>query len=254
MEKFSAQTYFKLGWLLSDAFDEVLRKGDAGAVEVRKRWNDGKIAVVSVGLCKGCGLTISAKCAEEIGKLLASDENISAQMLIGYLAHFQKTIGWEMEEQVFLHMPLNAVKFYDPKEPLFGKDVAERFPRLTEDISEAGKCFGVARYTAAVFHLMRVMEITVQLLAAKVGVKLPDEKNWQVILDQFNGVIKSMPNRTSRQKKKQAEYAAASAHLFNVKLAWRNPVMHPKETYTENEASDIFASVKAWTRSLLVLV
>jgi hypothetical protein len=33
-------------------------------------------------------------------------------------------------------------------------------------------------------------------------------------------------------------YAEAASHLYNVKVAWRNEVMHPKQTYTFEEAED----------------
>ena len=48
---------------------------------------------------------------------------------------------------------------------------------MSEDIAEAGKCLGVGRPTASVFHLMRVMEIGVPRFGDVLGVKLADEKN-----------------------------------------------------------------------------
>ena len=38
------------------------------------------------------------------------------------------------------------------------------------------------------------------------------------------------------------KYAAISSNLYHVKLAWRNEVMHPKQTYTEEEALEVFAA------------
>ena len=42
---------------------------------------------------------------------------------------------------------------------LFGNFVEDHFPSASPEISEAGKCFALARYSATVFHLMRVLEI-----------------------------------------------------------------------------------------------
>jgi hypothetical protein len=39
-----------------------------------------------------------------------------------------------------------------------------------EDADEAGKCFAVGRYTACVFHLMRIMERCVQKMGRDLGV------------------------------------------------------------------------------------
>lgn len=49
---------------------------------------------------------------------------------------------------------------------------------------------------------------------------------------------------TARQKKARNKYAQASVYLENVKNAWRNDVMHPKETYTEEEAERVLRTVK----------
>ena len=62
--------------------------------------------------------------------------------------------------------------YYRPAEPLFGAAVEAKFPEMSEDISEAGKCLALNRATASVFHLMRIMEIAVQRFGDKIGVAL----------------------------------------------------------------------------------
>jgi hypothetical protein len=121
-------------------------------------------------------------------------------------------------------------------------------------MEEAGKCIASARETAAVFHLMRIMEVGVQKFGRKLGVGLTNEKVWQVILDEINKAIKNKQVKTSKQKARQAIYAECAAHLFNVKLAWRNPVMHPKASYTAEETEEIFNHAKSFMRHLAVNV
>ena len=79
-------------------------------------------------------------------------------------------------------------------------------------------------------------------------VKVPEEKEWQKIMDEINGAMKRMntpPKKmTPRMKARRDKYAAVVAHLTNVKNAWRNRVMHPKDTYTEEEAERIFNNAK----------
>ena len=48
--------------------------------------------------------------------------------------------------------------------------------------------------------------------------------------------------------------AAIQAHLYNVKVAWRNEVMHPKATYTELEARDILNHVRAFLTELVKIL
>jgi hypothetical protein len=42
--------------------------------------------------------------------------------------------------------------------------------------------------------------------------------------------------------------------LYAVKLAWRNEVMHPKVTYTSEEARRVLDAVKAFIEDLAAIV
>jgi hypothetical protein len=152
----------------------------------------------------------------------------------------------ELNDRFFLSVPAENIEFYRQSKPLFGPEVEAKFPEMSEDISEAGKCFGLDRATAAVFHLMRVMEIAVQRFGEKLGIALAAEKNWQNILEEINKAIKTLDQRATLTR----TYAEASAHLYNVKVCWRNPVMHPKQTYTSNEAAALFSAVQTFIRDL----
>ncbi len=93
---------------------------------------------------------------------------------------------------------------------------------------------------------MRVMEVGVQRFGTRLGVPLANELNWQTILDLVNSEIKA-------RKAKDQETIAISqvaAHLFNVKVTWRNPTMHPTSKYTLDEAKDIYQNVKTFMGSL----
>lgn|SRR5579864_57102 len=152
----------------------------------------------------------------------------------------------ELKSRFFLSIPSESVAYYRPATPLFGPAVEAKFSRMSEDISEAGKCLALNRSTAAVFHLMRIMELAVQGFGNKLGIALASEKNWQNILDEINKAIKALDPKTPQTK----AFAGASAHLYNVKICWRNEVMHPKQTYTPDEARDVFAAVQTFIRDL----
>lgn len=149
----------------------------------------------------------------------------------------------ELCQFVFLQVPADRTQYY-LDQPQFGAEVADKFPKAVTDIQEAAKCYATGRSTACVFHLMRVMELSVQHLGQKLNVNLVQEKNWHNILDEVDKAIKSLPAQTSAEKAIRNDFAESSAHLRMVKDAWRNDVMHPKETYTEEEAERIFRNVK----------
>lgn len=152
-------------------------------------------------------------------------------------------IADETDSNLFLQIPYTHADYYQD-EPQFGEGVSNKFPKTVGDIQESGKCFATGRYTATVFHLMRVMEFATQYLGKRLNINLVSEKNWHNILDEVDKAIKGMPTKSARQKALRNRFAEASAHLRMVKDAWRNDVMHPKETYTEEEAERVFRNVK----------
>lgn len=161
------------------------------------------------------------------------------------IPELQNRIHDELESVLFLYVPKHEANYFQKKQP-FGELVENKFPETAHDIEEAGKCIALSRSTAAVFHLMRVMEKGLQYFGKKLRVKLPQEKVWQDILNRINGKVSRMRPRA----KKTIIYADLAAHLYNVKVAWRNPVMHPKESYTPEEAQDVFSHVNIFMRHL----
>ena len=152
----------------------------------------------------------------------------------------------ELHYRFFLSIPPENSALYRSSDPLFGKEVEAKFPEMSEDISEAGKCLALNRATAAVFHLMRIMEIAVQRFGDKLGVALPTEKNWQNVLDEINKAVRALDQKAAQTR----AYLEAAAHLYNVKVCWRNAVMHPKQTYTPDEAEAVFGAVRTFIRDL----
>jgi hypothetical protein len=94
---------------------------------------------------------------------------------------------------------------------------------------------------------MRVMEAAVQEFGTALGITLTNEKNWQNTLDEINKAIKALPGKDSRT----IALSQAAGHLYNVKVAWRNPTMHPKIIYTLEEATDLIFAVKAFMNELV---
>jgi hypothetical protein len=151
----------------------------------------------------------------------------------------------ELEARMLLFVEPDKVQFYE-KPTLFGPAVEAKFgPDVALDVEEAGKCLALDRGTACVFHLMRVLEVGLQALEAKLGIARTKDANWHIILQDINNAIKAMPFATQAEKDYRAPFAAAAAHLENVKNAWRNDVMHPRESYTPEQALDVWNHSKA---------
>lgn len=169
--------------------------------------------------------------------------NLTYGLLLSEIAIVRRSVLNELFTCLTIQIPTPEVKYYKD-DPLFGEKVANKFPNAVTDIQEAGKCLALGRYTACVFHLMRVMELAVHYLGKKLNISLTQVKTWHKILVAVDEEIKNLPLKSNRQKTIHNRYAEASAQLRMVKDAWRNSVMHPKETYTPDEAERIFRNVK----------
>lgn len=108
--------------------------------------------------------------------------------------------------------------------------------------------------TAAVFHLMKVLEVGLDLLGKKFGITLANS-NWGPIIDQIEKAVNEMHNDRSWSslpdfKDQEAFYSQATSHFRIVKNAWRNYTMHGRTKYTETESVQIFESTRAFMQKL----
>ena len=158
----------------------------------------------------------------------------------------------DLHKETFLAIPPVRVPYYEPKHPLFGKEVDDNFPSTAFDIAEAGKCYALYRSTACVFHLMRALEIALRAFADRFGVE-SDRKNWHNIIEGIESKIRVMdkdPNRPVDWKDQQEFYSGAATHFMFIKAAWRNYVAHGRDKSTEEESEKIFGNVREFMRTL----
>jgi hypothetical protein len=246
MEKFSAGTFYVLARIIEQIADHGRTHPPDEIIPADRAEYDSENLLEVAADCSAIGLRLSATCANELAEKLKEEITFGERSSI--LDILQGRIKDEMNTQLFLYIPTERVWSYDQKE-LFGQGVNNKFPEAQFDITEAGNCYTAGRGTAAVFHLMRVMELAVQKLGDKLGVTLVQEKNWQVILDGVDKAIKALPKSPTKVAMSQA-----TASLYAVKVAWRNEVMHPKETYTLEEAENLIRLVKMFMQQLAEIV
>ncbi len=160
-----------------------------------------------------------------------------------------------LRRKTFMFVPSKKAKYFDKKQPSFGEKVRDKFPELSGDIRDASWCLGTGLPTAAVFHLMRVTEFGIRRLAKRLKVQ-PNKvkhKTWDRIFAEINqkiDALSKLPSLSARKREWRDRCAEAMAHLNNVRIAWRNRVMHAECDYVQNEAKDIFENVKAFTNYL----
>jgi len=188
-----------------------------------------------------------------IKRLESAGSYLSRDLLRRDILSLRLRIQDDLKQEFFFHLSGADVPLYSADQP-FGAEVYRRFPKATEDIAEAAKCLALQRPTAAVFHLMRVMELALRALAMKLKVSIdPEVESWNKITDHANKAVNNLAARTAAEQKRKAKFGAALAHLNSVRIAWRNEVMHPKQSYTRDEAYVIYIAVQAFMNDLAAL-
>lgn len=169
MKKFVVNHIYKM-WSIFTYIHCSLRADDVVAGEAEAK-DDAELFDVVMNELRHFNLPQSLKYAKRIREQFASggykhgDFKRSVETL-------RERIEDELDDIVFLFVPNDEVSYYENK-TLFGDDVAAKFNQASEDIEEAGNCFAAGRYTACVFHLMRVLEYGLRALSRNLKVRLP---------------------------------------------------------------------------------
>ncbi len=160
----------------------------------------------------------------------------------------------DLSQSWFLMIPASRRELYQQFYPPFGEGVAEQFPGQAKDIAAAARCIALDEWTAAVFHLMRVLEGGIQELAGWLSVVLSKGagEQWKNALDQIEKALREMEQLPASPQKSAALtfYSGAVAQFRWFKDAWRNHVSHARTHYDEREALAVFNNVRPFMQQL----
>jgi hypothetical protein len=196
--------------------------------------------------------SIGCKVASKTAERFASDiVLLPVNQIQVRLRELYNVITSEMADVLFLYVDSRHKEHYEGF-ALFGDEVEQAFPSANYDIAESGKCIALNRSTAAVCHLMRVLEWGLRAMATKLKVKF-ENKPWNYVIEVADKRLKHIRQSKRKPKNwKQDEkfYSEALAHFRFLKDAWRNYSMHVYERYSEEQAESIFNHTKAFMRHL----
>jgi hypothetical protein len=162
------------------------------------------------------------------------------------LPQLQDAIRYELRDVVLMRIPTDKAGYYlEPQ--AFGPLVAERFPSVSREVMEVGKCLAVGRGTACVFHLMRVLEAGLRELSKALKVKIKKERpSWNDYLTAIENKTKAVPGKKRHLSRSDEQFfSQAALHIRDISKAWRNPLVHEiADFYDDEEAMMIFVHVK----------
>lgn len=168
----------------------------------------------------------------------------------------------ELSRRLFMLIPHEDAKNYEQEE-LFGAEVRANFESASDDIKEAGNCYAVSRYTACVFHCMRVLEKGLHALVHDLnnrfsaGITFPraiEATSCRIIIDQIELAV-TRPTRIQMLTPQPTPeelifYSKAAKEFEHFREAWRNEVSHSRRSYDENESKAVMGHVKAFMQHL----
>jgi len=268
MLNFSARQFFYCGGALRDIRQDaicssVVCKDGSEALFAFPKPIDDKSRQKALAHLRGIepqfrtiGIEIAAETVSELIVDLQKDMDRSVQWLIDRVDAIEKIAEKELKLKAFFYIPLERMKFWPKMNApyAFGKEVADSFPSSASDANHAAFCLAASFSTAAVFHLMRVLEIGLSVLGGEFGVSLA-HTNWAPAIEQIESKIRDMHKDPKWKalpdcKEQQEFYAQAASHFGILKDAWRNHAMHARGKYAQDEAELIFENVKAFMRKL----
>jgi hypothetical protein len=265
MEQFSGYAIYWSGYILELLITDTIMKSGPGVEplplaafhqpidNVTKQKAIASLKNVEAEFRK-IGLQITADTVDEV--LDELEETHDLWWLRERIRGIQKLTRKEMAGRCFMYIAPERAKFWPKlKSPnLFGDAVAKVFPSIVYDVNQAGISLAVGLSTACVFHLMRILEVTLGVLGNKFSVSLA-HTNWAPAIEQIESKIREMHKDPAWKslpdcKQQQEFYAQAASQFGLLKDAWRNYTMHSRGKYTEGEAEQIFMNVKSFVCKL----
>jgi hypothetical protein len=177
------------------------------------------------------------------------DEPIAWEDVLKSYEHIASRLMDELSAVKIFCLDRETGQYFESEVPLFGQGVADKLPLAIPDIEDAGKCLALRQGTAAVFHLMRVMEAALKELARLIDI--PYAPSWESYIKQITEKVSQQhKHKGIKWKHDEPFFKEVLGDLQAIKIAWRNPTMHIVRRYSVDEADDIFRAVRGFTKRL----
>jgi hypothetical protein len=191
-----------------------------------------------------------------------SGENclISAQVISVRIDTIVAGIIDNLESRKFMFVPSDQAAYWGSALTLGESLRAEFSLAALGEATEAGNCYAAGRWTACVFHCMRLAEHGLRKLAKRVHVTLNHKgKNYPVEYADWEAVITAIKNKITQSRqiprgpKKVEElrfYSSAADQCEYMKDIWRNEISHTRRQYSKPESLAVINRVREFIESL----
>jgi len=202
------------------------------------------------------GLETSVQKAGRIHELLKTRQmRVSYGEMTSNLKELRERMEDELHSSVFLSLTGNESRLYSSPDKEWS-GVVYRFSKLRHDIEECSKCFALARYGAAVFHVLLIAEYGVIKVAVLFGVA-GDKPGWGA-LDRLQRINDRNWKDKTPLEQQHADFLKNLLPLaFAMKDSWRHKMNHVDNKiewmdtdFSPEVANDIISATRGFMRRL----
>lgn len=234
------QAEFLVTWV--QRLEELKHQIPDGKVRIKRSWNSTIDEYYK--LCSKHGLRVARHFMRDVSMYFNATSTVDGKQVKECISRAQEATYSELEAELFLHIPREKITLFEAKD-LFGAGVAAKFPSAMSDVAEAGRCLALDRNPASVFHVMRVAEAGLRVIAKRLQVGYA-RRSWGDILRDIDDKLNARPP----QDPLKTQVGEAYRYLKDIKGLWRDTTMHVGEDFSPERAEYIFASVRAFMQGL----
>jgi hypothetical protein len=197
----------------------------------------------------------SLKAARIHKQLEESHMQISYGQMSSLLRELRERIEDDFHTVVFVSLSAEESVWYD--KPVEGwEEVIRRFHKVRHDVDECSKCFGLARYGAAIFHVLLIAEYGVIKVAELFGVA-GDRPGWGA-LERLQRINDKKHADKSPLERQHADFLKNVLPLaFSMKDSWRHKISHVDNKlewmdtdFSSEVAKEIVSATRGFMRRL----
>jgi len=181
-----------------------------------------------------------------IRRVIDANAQTPIEQLSQAITDIEGRIHDELDTELRVHVP-NPSYFETPD--WIGIDTLLQFPSLQWEATEAATCYALERYTACVFHLMRILEYGLASLASALKVPITNP-NWHQILLACEKQISALKDHDPRWKENEQFYNSVALEFRHFQRALRNHTAHARERYDESEAKAVLDHVASLMKQI----
>lgn len=187
------------------------------------------------------GLTSAYDLLVRLRVTIREPGGLPAGEMVGLTMDLMRRIQDDMKRSVYLRLEGDESAFYEGTKPTWGN--AFSVFDIQQEAEEGARCYAVGRYPATAFHMMRVLEVGLNSLAAELQVDY-EHKNWENVINEVESKLRQIDKSQDPDRKAKVHfYSEVALHFRFLKDAWRNYVMHVKERCTQSMAHSTLGHV-----------